>query len=362
MTRSHPARSRWVLVVGCLLATILGPGFAAHGQNRQGFEDVGDSVHSPAISALEKAGILEGTGCGGDRFCPNERLERWVMAVWITRAVESGDPNPMAVAPFTDVDSGVWWAPHVERLNHLGITRGCATGPARYCPQEPVTRAQMATFLARAFRLDPSGWVGFADTASNTHEPSINALAMANITTGCDTSPVRYCPDSTVTRAQMATFLARALDLVTGPGGLTMKFLDASLREAVVGGAKHVVYGRGAQHVWLIGADGTLFDSYPVSGRADWPVPGRYKVLSKSRHTRSFQGGITMEYMVRFVQPPGKAATGFHDIPLYSDGTPMQTTEELGQYRSAGCVRQRDDKAQQLYEWAPIGTPVVVLG
>ena len=58
-----------------------------------------------------------------------------------------------------------------------------------------------------------------------------------------------------------------------------------------------------------------------------------------------------MGYMVRFVQPPGKAATGFHDIPLYSDGTPMQTTEELGQYRSAGCVRQRDDKAQQLYEW-----------
>lgn len=126
-------------------------------------------------------------------------------------------------------------------------------------------------------------------------------------------------------------------------------------------GVKHVVYGRGDQMVWLVNTDGTLFDSYPVSGRATWPVPGRYKVLSKSLRSQALAGHVWMRHMVRFVQPPGRAATGFHSIPVTWSGRPIQTEDELGQFRSLGCVRQRDDKAEQLYDWAPLGTPVVVL-
>ena len=126
-------------------------------------------------------------------------------------------------------------------------------------------------------------------------------------------------------------------------------------------GVKHVVYGRGDQLMWLVDADGTLFDSYPVSGRATWPLPGRYEAFSKSRHAWALYGGITMEYMVRFVRPTVGVATGFHSIPVTRSGTPIQTVDELGQFRSSGCVRQRNDKAEQLYDWAPIGTPVVVL-
>jgi lipoprotein-anchoring transpeptidase ErfK/SrfK len=67
-----------------------------------------------------------------------------------------------------------------------------------------------------------------------------------------------------------------------------------------------------------------------------------------------------MEYMVRFAR--GRSlAIGFHSIPVYASGRPMQSEAELGQYRSAGCVRQRHAQARQLYEWAPVGTPVVVL-
>lgn len=131
--------------------------------------------------------------------------------------------------------------------------------------------------------------------------------------------------------------------------------------EVGLAGQKHVVYGRGDQMVWLVEADGTLFDSYSVSGRATWPVPGRYKVLSKSLRSSSVSGHVTMEHMVRFVQPPGRAATGFHSIPVTWNGTPIQSEEELGLFRSAGCVRQRDDKAEQLYSWSLLGTPVVVL-
>lgn len=126
-------------------------------------------------------------------------------------------------------------------------------------------------------------------------------------------------------------------------------------------GVKHVVYGRGDQMVWLVNADGSLFDSYPVSGRATWPVPGRYKVLSRSLRSQSLSGHVWMEHMVRFVQPKGRAATGFHSIPVTWSGRPIQTEEQLGTFRSLGCVRQRADKAEQLYDWAPLGTPVIVL-
>ena len=126
-------------------------------------------------------------------------------------------------------------------------------------------------------------------------------------------------------------------------------------------GVRHIVYGRGDQMVWLVDADGTLFDSYSVSGRATYPRPGRYKVFSKSRYTQSRTGTVFMEYMVRFVKRLPARSVGFHTIPVTRSGRPVQTVDELGQFRSAGCVRQRTDKAEQLYHWTPVGTPVVVL-
>ncbi|MCY4664284.1 MAG: S-layer homology domain-containing protein, partial [Acidimicrobiaceae bacterium] len=78
-----------------------------------------------------------------------------------------------------------------------------------------VTRAQMATFLVRALDLQPPEEpAGFADVdPAGAHSADIEALAAAGITAGCGTEPLRYCPDSPVTRGQMATFLVRALDL-----------------------------------------------------------------------------------------------------------------------------------------------------
>ena len=359
-----PGWARRLTLAGCTLLAVIGllPAPATGTDSPDTYEDAATSVHAPAIAALETAGIVDGTGCGSSRFCPTEPLPRWAMAVWLIRALDGREPTTTtAPGSFADVDSSVWWAAHVERLAQLGITTGCSTLPPRYCPHQPVSRAQMAGFLTRTFDLDPSVSVGFTDIAGNTHETGINALAAAGITAGCATSPARYCPDTPVTRAQMATFLARALNLVDIPDGSVLQPVAVAFPDVGLAGVKHIVYERGDQHVWLVQADGTLFDSYPVSGRADRPPPGRYEVFSKSPQAWAFYGGITMEHMVRFLQPPGRAATGFHSIPRYPNGTPMQTEGELGQFRSAGCVRQRDDKAEQLYEWAPIGTPVVVL-
>ena len=82
------------------------------------------------------------------------------MAVWLVRILDGADPPPVGVSRFVDVDSSEWWAPYVERLADLGVTGGCATEPARFCPTETVTRARMASFLVRAFDLPSAGRVG----------------------------------------------------------------------------------------------------------------------------------------------------------------------------------------------------------
>ena len=163
-----------------------------------------------AVAALAEDGVLSGTECGPGLFCPGDPVPRWLMAVWLVRIVDGQDPEPVSTSRFADVDAGQWWAAHAERLAELGIARGCGAGPARYCPDDPVTRAQAATFLQRAFRLDPALPVGFADTQGNYHAAAIDALHDAGITKGCSTDRLEFCPDQATTRIQMALFLERA--------------------------------------------------------------------------------------------------------------------------------------------------------
>ena len=100
----------------------------------------------------------------------------------------------------------------IENLFHNGITGGCAGGG--YCPDSSVTRAQMAVFLMKSKRgatnLPPAatGTV-FADVpVSNPFAPAIEQLAGYQITGGCGGG--NYCPNNPVTRAQMAVFLLKA--------------------------------------------------------------------------------------------------------------------------------------------------------
>ena len=111
-----------------------------------------------------------------------------------------------------------------------GIMLGCSDDGTLFCPDAAVTRAQMATFLTRALGLndltrvpgengEDTGEKGedipqrFSDTEGNEHESAIAAVAAAGITLGCSDDGTLFCPDAAVTRAQMATFLTRALRL-----------------------------------------------------------------------------------------------------------------------------------------------------
>ncbi len=214
--------ARLVVAVVVVVAAIGVPAATAAAQDdgsggSGGFVDVGEGVHRPGIEALAALDVFEGTECGEGMFCPGGDLRRWEVAVWLVRVLDGQESPAVEGSSFVDVDAGEWWLPHVERLAELGVTKGCRTDPLMFCPQRTVNRAQMASFLVRAFDLGAAEPAGFADTGGSTHEASIDALAAAGVTVGCRTDPLRFCPQRTVNRAQMATLLARAAGLVEIP-------------------------------------------------------------------------------------------------------------------------------------------------
>ena len=179
-----------------------------------GFVDTAGSVHEDAIERIAAVGIT--VGCSVEpplRYCPDRPVTRAQMASFLARALDL--PAAAAPAGFVDTAGGVH-EDAIERIAAVGITVGCSVEPPlRYCPDRPVTRAQMASFLARALDLPAAAApAGFVDTAGGVHEDAIERIAAVGITVGCSVEPpLRYCPDRPVTRAQMASFLARALDL-----------------------------------------------------------------------------------------------------------------------------------------------------
>ena len=207
-----------------------------------GFPDVPEGdVHEPAINALAEMGLFEDTLCE-DGFCPGDPMKRWVMAVWLIRAL-GGEVTTTGSSRFADVDAASWWSPYVEELADLGITKGCRTEPLlRYCPDGTVTRAEMASFLVRAFNLEAAhSSAAFTDVSEgNVHKANVDALFAAGITKGCDDDPLRYCPGQSVKRAEMATFLHRALikqEEMAGPASVEISddVPDADLTDVSTG-------------------------------------------------------------------------------------------------------------------------------
>lgn len=130
---------------------------------------------------------------------------------------------------------------------------------------------------------------------------------------------------------------------------------------AGAGTGKRVVFSEEAQRVWLVAASGEVERSYLVSGSVtDNLQPGTYAVYSTSRWAAGIDDSGVMEYFVRFTNGPTGAAIGFHTIPTKL-GEPLQSTHALGTPQSHGCIRQRTGDAIALWDFAPIGTTVVVV-
>jgi poly-gamma-glutamate capsule biosynthesis protein CapA/YwtB (metallophosphatase superfamily) len=167
------------------------------------FDDDGN-VHEGSIEAVAAAGITKGCGVA-DLYCPADTVTRGQVAAFLVRALHL---PPSADDAFVDDDNSIFEA-NIQALAAAGITRGC--GDRTYCPDRPVLRGELAALLVRAFHLPPSDNDLFVDDDNSIFEADIQALAAAGITFGCGEH--RYCPNDPVRRDQMASFLVRALML-----------------------------------------------------------------------------------------------------------------------------------------------------
>lgn len=165
------------------------------------FTDICGSPFFNDIMWLRDTGITG--GCAATRFCPNSLVTRAQMSSFLVRAL---DLPPASQDYFSDDESSVH-EPDINALHEAGVTGGCGEGT--YCPNDPVTRAEMASFLGRAFSLPAPLADHFVDDAGSMHEANINSGKEAAILGGCASD--RYCPGNAVTRGQMAAFLHRAL-------------------------------------------------------------------------------------------------------------------------------------------------------
>ena len=126
-----------------------------------------------------------------------------------------GKVYKILASSFSDVAPSYWAWSWIEGLYGAGITSGCLTTPLRYCPDNSITRAEMAVFLLKSIHgssytppaVGPS--TGFIDVPSSYWAAAwIKQLAAEGITSGCGANV--YCPDAVVTRAQMAIFLLKS--------------------------------------------------------------------------------------------------------------------------------------------------------
>lgn len=177
------------------------------------FTDIAGSAHRRDIGRIAAAGITR--GCNpptNDRFCPGTVVTREQMAAFLARAF---DLQATSGRTFTDVPRGSTFAQDIDRLATAGITMGCnPPSNTRFCPNDPVSRDQMAAFMTRAMDATATSSAGsFTDVPwSHTFRRDINQLATAGVTRGCNPpTNSRYCPDAPVTREQMASFLARGV-------------------------------------------------------------------------------------------------------------------------------------------------------
>ena len=167
------------------------------------FTDVrADSAHAENIATIVDQGVM--TICERDRFCPSDVVTRGQMAVFLAAALGL-EP---AAHDFTDVPADGYLADAIGAIAGTGVTVGCADG-TRYCPDDPVSRAEMATFFQRALDLQPVDANAFQDVPSGwVHTANIAAIAELGVTRGCAAG--RFCPFAPISRQEMASFLARA--------------------------------------------------------------------------------------------------------------------------------------------------------
>ena len=127
------------------------------------------------------------------------------------------------------------------------------------------------------------------------------------------------------------------------------------------GTGRRIVYANRQQRVWVINEQNEVIRTFLVSGMLGQPGKGTFRVFSKSPTSYSPEfAGVTFRFMTRFAIGRNGGNIGFHEIPIRNK-RPMQTVDELGAFKGSGCLRSSTQDAIFIYQWAKIGTKVVVV-
>ena len=174
------------------------------------FYDDDDSVHEADIDKISAAGITK--GCNppdNNRYCPDLSVTRGQMAAFIRRWLQL----PNSGKDYYSDDGDSVFEDDINALTEAGVAFGCDTDS--YCPDTPLLREEFAEMFTRAFGYtNPEEADFFTDDDESRFEDSINALKAVDVTYGCNPPDnTLFCPNMPVSRAQMASFFVRALDL-----------------------------------------------------------------------------------------------------------------------------------------------------
>jgi hypothetical protein len=179
------------------------------------FADVTGGAFHDDVDRLARNGVT--AGCGGGDFCPSSNVQRNQMSVFLIKGKHGASYQPPAAQGLcSDVPRTDPFAPYIEEAMAEGIMPSCGGGP--FNPLGVVTRGDMAEFLIVAQRSStyqvPQAVGIFTDVPKTDQDaPWIEQLYREGITGGCSTNPLKYCPLSNNTRAQMAVFINKTFRL-----------------------------------------------------------------------------------------------------------------------------------------------------
>ncbi len=231
------------------------------------------------------------------------------------------------------------------------------TAAARPSPSPASNRPAASSDASVLQPASPVRWAA-APVPSRAAAPPVSPIEKAPLTrvtapTGTATSPVRTV-DAAAAAATAPAGTAQPVAGTARPSGWPLP--------AASGTGRRIVYSERRAHLWVVGADGTVLRDYPVTGRVGRPGPGTYRVYSKSPTSANPIARVRFDLMVRFAWGITGAPIGFHTIPRWYDGRPLQSDEQLGTaIGRGGCVRQSQADAEWLYAWASVGDAVVVV-
>lgn len=275
--KTAPRIGLWLgLSVAASLLVLAAPAMAQEAIPGTQFVDVEEGPHADDIRFIVDRGLTIGCDSHGPRYCPDRDVTRAEIAIFLARALDL-DTTLSYRGVFSDVPQGAPYAPHVEVIGALGLSDTGVGEP--YRPDDLMLRSEMAVFLQRAFRLtvpDDIGESSFSDIAPEaSYLEAVEAVLTADITRGCGTDPLRYCPHDTVRRDTMASFLARALR-----GADLRALLDFVPGRGIM---ETLTVGEDPWNVWICqGADITedvpTFLNRQITPYFNWLSGGRHRI------------------------------------------------------------------------------------